>query len=95
MLPKASTLSDKMVHFIMYLAISVVVMWEGRSRMRQGNFFLLIWIFCSLYGVLLEVGQRFVPGRQFDWWDAWYNALGGFTGSIGMRILLTIFSRKK
>lgn len=88
-LPKASMLSDKLIHFLMYFGLSCVIVLEQEGNRKESRLIVISTIlFCTLYGLAMELGQRYVPGRNFDWWDAFYNGFGGLTGSVFSRLIL-------
>ena len=42
--------------------------------------------FGVLYGLLLEIGQIYVPGREFSWPDLGANSLGSIAGALAYRV---------
>ena len=76
--------SDKIIHFFEYLPFGLLV-FRGFfrtahiSRLRS----LLITIFVViLYSLSDETHQLFVPGRQFDLLDAFFDVCGATAGSL-------------
>lgn len=71
---------DKLVHFIMYLALSWSVLLAfdiaGKPRKR-----IVIWVLVVGYGILLEFLQGILPiGRQFSYYDMIANLTGCISG---------------
>ena len=80
-------LSDKVEHFIAYLALAATAVMGFHGRRAR-----VIIIFSLLgLGILMEIGQLFSPGRVTSSGDVIANALGvmcGATlGSLGVRAL--------
>lgn len=78
----------------MYFFIACVLVYEGsKIPSKPANYLLTVVAFCSLYGVFLEIGQLVAPGRNFDWWDAFYNSIGGLIGSLISTFVLKSFKK--
>ncbi len=85
---------DKLVHVVFYLLLFAFTLigWK-----RQTQFTLLksispymIFIWCSLFGFLIECGQHFLTAdRFFDWYDALANSIGAGIG-LGLSHRLTV-----
>ena len=69
----APTRADLAVHATMHalLAASLMLGWPGAGRIALAY----------VLAVGLEIGQLFVPGRQFDLWDMAANLTGAAWGS--------------
>lgn len=53
------------------------------SFSRQSlRFYILCWMAMIVMVVIAEVGQLYLPGRSFDYWDIFYGVSGGATGII-------------
>lgn len=63
---------DKVAHFGAYLILGLLL---AAGRVGRTRIFSLI-LLGSLYGILDEVHQSFVPGRMPDVWDLVADALG-------------------
>jgi VanZ family protein len=88
-LPEASHISDKLIHFLMYFVLSCVIVLDQEGDRKDSKWIVIsTMIFCTAYGLIMEVGQLYVPGRSFDWWDGVYNGLGGLAGSILSRFVI-------
>jgi len=67
--PKVSTWMpisqmDKIYHFIGFFGVSYVVFFASTKRPQ----WLLLSCLFAL-GILIEIGQHFIPGREFSWLD--------------------------
>lgn len=86
---------DKLVHFLMFLALSGTIFFENTNYLRKrisyqrivwGSFFLPI-----VFSGLIEIMQEYLsPYRTGDWMDFLYDAIGVF---VGLAICLKINSK--
>ena len=81
---------DKMLHLFFYLVFSYLVL---RSFLRAGRKLdygeaLFALILGGCYGIVIEVLQRYVPGRDPCMNDAMYNILGALIGILIGRWIL-------
>ncbi|MGI9508643.1 MAG: VanZ family protein [Geminicoccaceae bacterium] len=76
--------SDLLGHFLLFAVMTVSIVAFARSR-RQ---ILALSLLAIAYGIALEFGQAYVPGRTFDVADAIANAIGGVAGCLGAFLLL-------
>ncbi len=85
--PPQTGLSDKIEHFIAYCALAAA----GATGFQGPRARLIIVFGLIGFGILLEIGQLFSPGRQTSGGDVIANALGVVCGaavaSIGLRVL--------
>ena len=88
---------DKVVHFVEYFVLAfltafALVRGTGRSRRWQMQ---MAIIFPVLYGILLEVIQLGVPGREMSILDIGANMAGALAGAyVGMRVMEPVAIRK-
>ena len=76
--------ADKLLHFLEYFPFGFLVLraFVKGSNVAFGREALLMSIFViMLYSLSDETHQLFVPGRQFDLIDMFFDTIGGFTGS--------------
>ncbi|MDR2403988.1 MAG: VanZ family protein [Spirochaetaceae bacterium] len=94
--PKGILGFDKLQHLAAYLALAfAVVLWfpPERRRLWTGLFAGLI---ASGYGIIDELHQYFVPGRDCNVWDWFADVLGSAIGAgIGVVVMAVIVQRKK
>jgi VanZ family protein len=77
--PPPGPLSDKHEHFFFYGVLGVLALRAlSRARWRRVGSATALGaiLFSSLYGVLNEFHQRFVPGRSYEVGDMIANAIG-------------------
>lgn len=77
--------NDKVGHLFAYgsLAFWTLLSFYKRSFSNSPTLILLV----VMYGLLMELGQLFVPGRTFSLLDLLANTLGAVLGFILFRIL--------
>jgi Predicted integral membrane protein len=69
---------DKWRHFLAYATLGFGLAYATTDwRLRVRALAALVVATTVLYGVGVEVGQSFIPGRQFSPVDAYANTLGG------------------
>jgi VanZ family protein len=70
--------SDKVLHFCAYLALSLLPVIGFRDR-RRG---LMAGLSMFLLGILMEAGQHFSPGRAVELGDVLANGAGVSCGAL-------------
>lgn len=73
---------DKVVHFIFYLVLTMLIL-LSLTREWNLNFSSLIFLVVAgtiTFGVVIELIQRHIPGRSFEWADILINTVGSLTG---------------
>lgn len=82
--------NDKISHFIAYgtLMFNAGIL----TFDRKSQFFRSI-ILCILYGILIEIGQHFVPGRFMSGYDVVANVAGVVIGCVLTILFFPIVSR--
>lgn len=90
-LPDVSSLSDKTKHFIAYMMLAVLLnlAFIFQTRLpkvsKYSHFF--TFLCAALYGIIDELHQSFIPGRQSDIKD-WYADISG--SLLGILIVFVI-----
>lgn len=84
----------KFAHFVLYsglgfLMVFSVILLKGRSYFS----YIISWLAASLYGVLDEVHQYFVPGRGPSIADVKLDAISALAG-VGIAVIIIKFYRK-
>ena len=93
------TVGDKIKHFSAYLILggylSLAFSLQERVPKLQKHFILGGILVASVYGLLDEFHQTFIPGRFFEWYDWVADILGAITGSsiIGYILNKKVFSK--
>ena len=89
-IPSLFPQQDKAMHLIAYGVLGFLAMGAckaGRCRHRATHYWLVVSL-VGLYGVLDEIHQYFVPGRQSDVLDVLADVSGGLLGAGVMFLLL-------
>ena len=68
--------ADKVWHFIVYLWLAML----PTLLLQDRRWTLRLSVSLVLFGVLLEIGQQYVPGRMFSFADMGANTAGVFLG---------------
>jgi len=69
---------DKWRHFLAYAAIGYALAYAITDwDLPAGRLAALVVGFVIVYGIGIEIGQSFIPGRYLSIGDAYANALGG------------------
>ena len=94
--------SDKVVHLVCFAGFSFFTAFAFFGLKKPENKksecpkrILLPAITISLYGIIDEIHQSFVPGRSCSFLDWCADTLGALLGSIVFYALIGIISRKK
>ena len=82
--------SDKIEHFTAYFGLAVIPVLGFDTKRGLAAALSMI-----LLGVLLDVAQKFIPGRTFDLADIAANTVGVFGGLAAARAILLISRRRK
>ncbi len=79
---------DKIAHFVEFAVLAALIMRTNRLRnISAGRSIVFTLILGAGYGILMELIQRFVPGRNADLYDAVFNTAGVVIGiAIGIAI---------
>jgi len=86
----------KTAHFVAYFTLGFFVAQAAKYYGKNKKItFAVAWGIASLYGVLDEIHQYFVPGRVCALSDMIINAIGAFAGVGVVYILTQIIKRKK
>jgi VanZ family protein len=87
---------DKLFHLIAFGMLGFMVM--GTLRATQGSYLprqaWLVTLAVTLYGILDEFHQYFVPGRSADVYDVLADAVGGLLGAWMMYWLARVLVKR-
>ena len=88
-LPSGINIWDKLSHSIAFtaLALSAAFGWPEKGFVRS------VLIPLLLFGVLIEVIQYFIPGREFSLLDMLADAIGIIIVWVGIRVLQVVSAR--
>jgi VanZ family protein len=82
---------DKLQHFLGYAVLAAATgLWVPRAgwKERGTRYFFLIVAIASIYGLIDEIHQSFVPGRDASVWDWMADTLGAFAGTGLVAVVL-------
>lgn len=83
--------SDLLGHLLLFAVMTSAIITFARSRAQ----IVILSLLMVAYGIALEFGQAYVPGRTFDAADAIANALGGAAGCLcALALLERLFGRR-
>jgi VanZ family protein len=88
--PKGLFGFDKFQHFLAYFALAAAIsLWFSREKWKRGGFGLpvLVSALGSLYGLIDEVHQYFVPSRDCNAGDWFSDTLGALAAAIAVKLL--------
>ncbi|MDR1948726.1 MAG: VanZ family protein [Spirochaetaceae bacterium] len=93
--PKGILGFDKLQHLIAYCALAgSIVLWFPQKRRIFRGFWMVLpaALIASAYGIIDELHQYFVPGRDCNVWDWIADSLGAV---IGAAVMTALVRRKK
>jgi VanZ family protein len=73
--------SDKVIHFCTYATLAFLSYISFRKSGVSKYLLLLSFFFVTLYGIINEVYQSYVPGRDASFGDIIANSFGALFGS--------------
>ena len=86
---------DKVVHLCMYFGLTIVLVYENRSAVKNYRSLILIAIIPLAYGILIEFLQSWLTStRHGEFFDAVFDLMGIFIALI-VWILFKSFSKNK
>jgi len=74
---------DKVIHFGIFAILSFIITYEKRKADCK------TLIICTLFGILIEIIQSFLPWRSFEVLDMVFDALGAGAGIIAAKWLIS------
>ncbi|MFH1412332.1 MAG: VanZ family protein [Candidatus Omnitrophota bacterium] len=81
---------DKMAHFLEYMVLSILLiraLYRAWSLPMSKNAVIALILGC-VYGIVMELIQLFIPGREADIRDVIFNLIGATAGVILGRSML-------
>jgi VanZ family protein len=91
--PKGILGVDKVQHLLAFAVLAAASgLWipGARWRSRPGFSFFLVAGLASVYGVIDEVHQYFVPGRDCNVWDWIADTLGALLGAAAVLLAFRV-----
>jgi len=97
-IPKVLGGVDKIKHLGAYFVLAFLLsfalkMQNGYPKISKNSIFFTLLI-TSLYGLLDEIHQIFIPGRHFDWWDLLADIVGSVLGILLVKIIISSIYKK-
>jgi VanZ family protein len=87
---------DKAVHFCMYFGLTIVLLYENRSTVKNDRGLFLLSIIPFVYGTSIEFLQSwFTVTRKGDFFDAVFNLAGILFALMAWRLFLRFSKRKE
>lgn len=81
---------DKVVHFMMYFILSLLLSWAVKTEQKYMRLFLIIPVTIG-WGIFMEIMQYEMHlGRSFDFYDILANSTG-----VGVGVLLYVIVTRK
>ncbi len=76
--------ADKIVHFIMYLTLSVIILSDYNKKNRPTIIkYIMVFVFAAIYGGIIEILQGTIfETRSADIYDFAVNMVGAISGCI-------------
>jgi len=81
---------DKIVHTVFYVPFSLLALYHPRRGFRPA---LLLFLFAANFGFLMELLQKKIPGRSFEWADLVADLAGAALGLLIFGLGMTIQRR--
>lgn len=89
--PKGILGFDKLQHLIAYAVLAIAVgLWASVETWKRRPIFtmLITALITSLFGVIDEIHQYFVPGRDANIWDWIADTIGAFLGATALMFFM-------
>ena len=80
--------SDKFVHFSCFLYLTIIS-WLSRIIYKE----LWLYVIVLAYGILIEIVQRFLPYRSFEYLDIFADSAGIIAGLIIIKIFKNLYPK--
>lgn len=87
--------ADKIVHLCMYFGLTIVLLFENRSTVKNNRSLFLLAIIPFTYGVLIEFLQSwFTLTRHGEFFDAVFDLIGVLIALFTWRLFQSVNKRK-
>ena len=79
---------DKVLHFLCFSYLTLIA-WLSRILNKD----LHVYVIVLAYGILIEIVQRFLPYRSFEYLDIFADFVGIIAGLIIIKILKNLYPK--
>ena len=79
---------DKALHFLCFSYLTLIT-WLSRILNKD----LHVYVIVLAYGILIEIVQRFLPYRSFEYLDIFADFVGVIAGLIIIKILKNLYPK--
>jgi VanZ family protein len=96
--PKGILGIDKVQHFIAYFVLAAAIgfwFFPGRQQKWRWKPVFVSVVIAAVYGVIDEVHQYFVPGRECSVWDWLADSIGAVFGSLTILFLFRVIGQHR
>ncbi|GHV10882.1 hypothetical protein FACS189491_01170 [Spirochaetia bacterium] len=96
--PKGILGFDKFQHLLAFFVLACAAgLWFSRQKWQSPGItcLLLVAAISSIYGIIDEIHQYFVPGRNCNFWDWLADTIGAFLGAGVMKFAALKLKRKE
>jgi VanZ family protein len=93
--PKGILGFDKFQHLLAYFVLAAAIaLWFPREKWRRSGPRLPVFTaaLSSAYGIIDEIHQYFVPGRDCNVWDWLFDTLGAILAVAAVKLILRLTS---
>jgi VanZ family protein len=87
---------DKFQHLLAYFVLSAALgLWVSREFWQKRRFraVIIMMSIASVYGIIDEIHQYFVPGRNCNVWDWLADTIGAVLGAIAFLLAARVMAR--
>jgi VanZ family protein len=94
--PKGLFGIDKVQHFIAYFVLAAAAgLWFSPDRWQKQKWrlFFISAAVAAFYGIIDEVHQYFVPGRDCNVWDWLADSIGAVSGGLALLFLFRLIGK--
>ena len=87
-LESSTNFLDKALHFLCFTYLTLIT-WLSRILSKD----LHVYVIVLAYGILIEIVQRFLPYRSFEYLDIFADSIGIITGLIIIKIFKNLYPK--
>ena len=87
-LESSTNFLDKALHFLCFTYLTLIT-WLSRILAKD----LHVYVIVLAYGILIEIVQRFLPYRSFEYLDIFADSVGIIAGLIIIKIFKNLYPK--